>query len=102
MPTIYRDWLYAVLRHLLTAGGGWLIHNGYASSDVLTPQLLSGMAMLLGGVLLSAYQKYTAKQVQLTAQVTQHLATEDSIKAKVEWGGAPSVFTPPDTVPVTK
>lgn len=101
MPSIYRDWLYGILRHLLTALGGVLIAHGYASDSVLSPELISGLATVLAGVLLSASQKYRAKQTQMTAQIMPAGATEDAVQAKVAMGvNVPSVFTAPNSTPI--
>ncbi len=100
MPSIYQDWICAVLRHLLTVGAGMLITKGYLGTDAANPQVIAGLALAIGTIGLSAYQKFTAKQLQLVAQATAGRSTTADLTAYLAAGlPAPSVLTPATMVP---
>jgi hypothetical protein len=99
VPTIYKDQLLGLVRHLLTFGGGLLVKAGYAPDGSISPELVAGLASLLVGMGFSAYQKVTAGRVRGVALNAAGI-TEAQVKAKIASGATiPTVLTGPNEIP---
>jgi hypothetical protein len=101
MLPIYRDQILGVLRHVLTIGAGMLVTNGYLTTGLVSPELIAGAAVALLTIGMSAYQKFTARQVLVVALASKTPVSETQVTSKIALGlPIPSVLTPPDVVPV--
>ena len=100
---IFKDQLYGWIRAALATAGGMLVQHGYVTSGAISPELLSGLAMVLVTCALSAVSKFTARQKFVVAQVSPPGISEAAIDVKVASGKPiPSVLTPVDQTPVVK
>jgi hypothetical protein len=98
---MFKDQLYGWIRAGLAAGGGALIKDGYVPSGGISPELLSGLAMLLVTCALSALAHFTIRQKLGVAQLATSGITEQQIDSRIALGAAvPSVLTPADKTPV--
>ena len=100
---IFKDQLYGWVRAALATAGGMLVQHGYVTSGAISPELLSGLAMVLVTCALSAASKFTARQKLAVAQVSPPGISEAAIDATMASGRPiPSVMTPADQTPVVK
>lgn len=100
MPPVVADYIGGIVRTLLAAALGYLVQHGLVSADATT-QMVTWLTGVILVILWSVWQKYGAKQLQLTAQTMPTGATEAEVRKKVIAGdGVPSVLTAVAAVPV--
>lgn len=92
MPALLAQALGAILRHLLTALAGYFVTKGIWTTDEATNYIAAAAAALLA-LGWSIWSKYKGRIRLLTALDMPEGATEDALKARVDWdkqtGGTP-------------
>jgi hypothetical protein len=100
IPTLVQQIIGTVVRAAVMFAVGWLAsHGGPSLSNDAVTKFITEATPVAAVLVWSIYQKFKNRQQLMVAQASGAPLSENSVKAIVASGAAPSVMTPPHETP---
>lgn len=93
MNPLLAEALGSIVRHVLTAGTGYLVARGIWTQEAATSYVMAGSIAIVG-LGWALYQKYVARTKLVTALASPAITTEAAVEQKIAQGEQAAVTTP--------